>query len=330
MRVAVLDDYHNVATAFADWTQLPSDVTVTCFHDHQPDPYALGERLKSYEVVCVMRERTCFTRAVFEQLHDLQLLVTTSMRNASIDLQAASDLGVTVCGTGGASHPTPELAWGLLLSLARNIPAENAAMRAGHWQLKVGVDLKGRTLGLLGLGRLGSQVAEYGNVFGMEVIAWSQNLTAAAAAEKGVQRVEKEELFRRSDFLSIHLVLSERSRGLVGAAELALMKPGAYLVNTSRGSICDEKALAEALRDGTIAGAGIDTYSTEPLEKNSPFLDLPNTVLTPHLGYVTADSYQIFYEQTVECVAAWLKGEPIRVLNPSSNYHRRAGGLCHD
>lgn len=314
MRVAVLDDYQHVAMVSADWTQLPSDVTVTCFHDHEPDPARLGEMLKGYEIVCIMRERTPITRAVFERLPDLKLLVTTGMRNASVDMQAAKDHGVTVCGTQGSGHPTPELAFGLILSLARNIPNENAAMRQGHWQTKVGLGLKGRTCGLLGLGNLGSRVAKYAQAFEMETIAWSQNLTAEAAAEKGVRRVEKDELFQQSDFISVHLVLSDRSRGIVGKRELELMKPSAYIVNTSRGPIIDEDALADALEAGTIAGAGIDTYGLEPVPKTNRFLDLPNTVLTPHLGYVTHDTYEIFYGQTVENIVAWLKGEPVRVI----------------
>lgn len=315
MRVAVLDDYQHVATTMADWTQLPKDVTVTCFTDHEPKPDALAERLKGYEIVCIMRERTPFTRAVFEKLPDLKLLITTGMRNASVDMQAAKDHGVTVCGTSGSTHPTPELAFALMLCLARNIPNENAAMRQGHWQLQVGLGLKGRTLGLLGLGNLGSRVAKYAQAFEMDIIAWSQNLTAEAAAEKGVRRVEKDELFQQSDFISVHLVLSDRSRGIVGARELELMKRTAYIINTSRGPIIDEDALADALRSGSIAGAGIDTYSVEPVPKTNPLLDLPNTVLTPHLGYVTADTYEIFYGQTVENIVAWLKGEPIRVIS---------------
>ena len=314
MRVAVLDDYQHVATEMADWTQLPSDVTVTCFTDHEPEPTALAERLKGYEVVCIMRERTPFTREVFEKLPDMKLLVTTGMRNASVDMKAAADHGVTVCGTEGSSSATPELAFGLALSLARNIPNENAAMRQGRWQLSVGQGMQGRTMGMLGLGKLGTRVARYAQAFDMDVIAWSQNLTAEAAAEKGVRRVEKDELFQQSDFISVHLVLSERSRGIVGARELELMKPTAYLINTSRGPIVDENALAEALQAGTIAGAGIDTYSVEPIPKTSPFLDLPNTVLTPHLGYVTEETYRIFYGQTIENITAWIAGNPVRVI----------------
>ena len=295
MRVAVLDDYQHVAMSMADWTQLPNDVTVTCFTDHEPHPDALAERLAGYEIVCIMRERTPFPREVFEKLPDLKLLVTTGMRNASVDLQAAADHGVTVCGTSGARHPTPELAFALLLCLARNIPNENAAMRHGQWQTQLGLGLKGRTLGLLGLGNLGSRVAKYAQAFEMELIAWSQNLTAEAAAAKDVRRVEKDELFQQSDFISVHLVLSQRSRGIVGARELGLMKRTAYIINTSRGPIIDEDALAVALREGAIAGAGLDTYGLEPVPKNNPFLDLPNTVLTPHLGYVTAETYEIFY-----------------------------------
>ena len=314
MRVAVLDDYQHVAMTSADWTQLPSDVTVTSFTDHEPDPVKLGQRLKGYEIVCIMRERTVFSRATFENLPDMKLLLTTGMRNASVDMQAAADHGVTVCGTQGSGHPTPELAFGLMLSLARNIHNENNAMRHGHWQTQVGLGLKGRTCGLLGLGNLGSRVAKYAQAFEMETIAWSQNLTAEAAAAKGVRRVEKDELFQQSDFISVHLVLSDRSRGIVGKRELDLMKHTAYIINTSRGPIIDEDALADALRAGTIAGAGIDTYSLEPVPKTNPFLDLPNTVLTPHLGYVTHDTYEIFYGQTVENILGWLKGEPIRVI----------------
>jgi phosphoglycerate dehydrogenase-like enzyme len=314
MRVAVLDDYQHVATTMADWTLVPKDVTVTVFTDHQPSPDALAERLKGYEIVCIMRERTAFTREVFEKLPDMKLLVTTGMRNASVDMQAAADHGVTVCGTSGSSSATPELAFGLALSLARNIPNENNAMRQGNWQMTVGQGMKGRTMGLLGLGNLGTKVAKYAQAFEMETIAWSQNLTAEAAAAKGVRRVEKDELFQQSDFISVHLVLSDRSRGIVGERELNLMKPTAHIINTSRGPIIDEDALAEALRNGTIAGAGIDTYSVEPVAKTNPFLDLRNTVLTPHLGYVTEETYHIFYGQTVENIAAWLKGEPVRVI----------------
>lgn len=314
MRAAILDDYQHVAMTSADWTQLPPDVTVTCFTDHEPDPVKLGERLKGYEIVCIMRERTVFSRATFENLPDMKLLVTTGMRNASVDMQAAADHGVTVCGTQGSGHPTPELAFGLMLSLARNIHNENNAMRHGHWQTQVGLGLKGRTCGLLGLGNLGSRVAKYAQAFEMETIAWSQNLTSEAAAAKGVRRVEKDELFQQSDFISVHLVLSDRSRGIVGKRELDLMKHTAYIINTSRGPIIDEDALADALRAGTIAGAGIDTYSVEPVPKTNLFLDLPNTVLTPHLGYVTHDTYEIFYGQTVENILGWLKGEPVRVI----------------
>ena len=314
MRVAVLDDYQHVATTMADWTLLPGDVTVTVFTDHQPSPDALAERLKGYEIVCIMRERTAFTREVFEKLPDMKLLVTTGMRNASVDMQAAADHSVTVCGTSGSSSATPELAFGLALSLARNIPNENNAMRQGNWQMTVGQGMQGRTMGLLGLGNLGTKVAKYAQAFEMETIAWSQNLTAEAAAAKGVRRVEKDELFQQSDFISVHLVLSDRSRGIVGERELSLMKPTAHIINTSRGPIIDEEALAEALRNGTIAGAGIDTYSVEPVAKTNPFLDLRNTVLTPHLGYVTEETYHIFYGQTVENIAAWLKGEPVRVI----------------
>lgn len=315
-RIAVLDDYQGVATAMTDWTVLPENTLVTVFNDNLQDPVALGERLAGYEVVCIMRERTPFPRAVFERLPDLKLLVTTGMRNASVDLEAASDHGVMVCGTGSSGHATPELAWGLMLCLARHIVHEDTGMHAARWQTTLGRGLHGATLGLLGLGKLGSRMARYAQAFEMETIAWSQNLTSERAAEHGVTLVSKDDLFRRSDFLSIHLILSERSRGLVGTHELGLMKPSSYLINTSRGPIVDEAALVEALHAGTIAGAGIDVYGEEPLPPDSPMRTAPNTVLTPHLGYVTVETYEVFYRETVENIQAWLAGKPVRVLNP--------------
>src|SRR5262245_41324664 len=261
-----------------------------------------------------MRERTAFPAALFERLSNLRLLVTTGMRNASIDLDAARARGVTVCGTEALAHPTAELAWGLILALARRIPQEDAALRAGRWQTSVGVGLSGLTLGVLGLGRLGSHVAGIGAAFGMRVIAWSQNLTAERAAEGGATRVERDALFREADVLTIHLVLSDRTRGVVGARELGLMKPTALLVNTSRGPIVDEAALADALHDGTIAGAAVDVYDHEPIRPDHPLLDAPNTVLTPHLGYVTEENYAVFYSQVVEAIAAYAAGAPVRVL----------------
>lgn len=318
-RIAILDDYQNVALEMADWSTLPGDATVTVFNDHEPDSHNLGQRLKGYEAVCIMRERTPFNRAVFEKLPDLKLLVTTGMRNASVDLEAATDHGVIVCGTAGSAHTTPELTWGLILSLARSIPFEHGAMRAGRWQTTLGYGLKGRTLGLLGLGRLGADVARVGRAFGMNLIAWSQNLTEERATEHGAALVSKQDLFRQSDFLSIHLVLSDRSRGLVGREELDLMKPTSFLINTSRGPIVDEDALVDVLERRQIAGAGLDVYGLEPLPRSHPLRGLDNTVLTPHIGYVTEDTYEIFYRDTVECLQSWLNGSPVRVLNPAES-----------
>lgn len=315
-RVAILDDYQNVAMTMADWSVLPDGFEVTVFDDHVSEPAALAERLAPFEVVCIMRERTPFPRAVFAALPRLRLLVTTGGRNLSVDVAAANEHGVTVCGTRGTTPPTPELAMGLILSLARNIPFEHRAMREGRWQTTIGRSLHGSTLGLLGVGRLGGYVARLGQAFGMETIGWSRNLTDAKAAEHGVRRVEREELFARSDFLSIHLVLGDRSRGLVGAEDLGRMKKTAYLVNTSRGPIVQQEALIAALSERRIAGAGLDVYDVEPLPADHPLRRLDNVVLTPHLGYVTDDTYRIFYADTVECVAAWARGAPLRVIAP--------------
>jgi phosphoglycerate dehydrogenase-like enzyme len=309
-RVAVLDDYQGVALQCADWSELEVEV----FPDHVADDDALVEQLAPFAVAVAMRERTPFTRARLERLDNLKLLVTTGMRNASIDLEAARERGVVVCGTGSLGPPTAELAWGLILALTRQIPAEDARMRAGGWQHTIGPELAGHTLGLLGLGRLGSRMARIAQAFEMETIAWSQNLTPERAAEAGAEAVAKDELFRRADVVSVHLVLSHRSRGLVGAQELALMKPTAYLVNTSRGPIVDEAALLDALHSGRIAGAGIDVYDTEPLPPSHPLRFAPNTVLTPHIGYVTTGTYEVFYREAVEDIAAWLAGAPVRVL----------------
>ena len=314
-RIAILDDYQGVAMQMADWDSLPQGCTVEAFHDHIADPATLADRLGGFEIVCIMRERTPFRRDMLSRLPNLKLLVTTGMRNASVDVAAAQELGVTVCGTAGSAHTTPELTWGLILAVQRHICAEDRAMKAGAWQTTVGRGLAGATLGLLGLGRLGSEVARVGRVFRMDLIAWSENLTAERAAEHGATRVGKDALFAQSDVLSIHLLLSQRTRGMVGARELGLMKPSAVLVNTSRGPIVDEAALIEALRNGTIAGAGLDVYDTEPLPRGHPLRSLDNAVLTPHLGYVTADTFAVMYPQTLECVQAWLAGNPVRVIS---------------
>lgn len=315
-RVAILDDYQGVARRMADWASLPAGTEVVVFADHLKDLAAIAKRLADVEAVVAMRERTAFPRALLEKLPRLKLLVTTGMRNASIDVGAAVERGVVVCGTAGLPYPTAELAWGLILALARRIPEEDRATREGRWQVSCGLGLNGKTLGVIGLGGLGSRVAKIGRAFEMDVIAWSQNLTAARAAEIGATLVSKDELLTRSDVVSIHLVLSERTRGLLGARELSQMKRTAYLINTSRGPIVDEAALAAAVRAGTIAGAGLDVYDDEPLPLDHPLRNLPNTVITPHLGYVTEETYRIFYGHALEDVKAWLAGQPVRVLKP--------------
>lgn len=313
MRIAVLDDYQDVARSYADWDGLDVEV----FTEHVSDVDELVATLEPFDVIAAMRERTRFPREVITRLPNLKLLVTTGMRNASIDLEAASDHGVVVAGTGsgGGWGATSELAWGLIFALLRDIPGQDRQVRTGGWQTGVGVELGGKTLGLLGLGRLGSQVADVARAFGMDVIAWSGNLTEQRAAEAGARLVGKDQLFAESDVLSVHLVLGERSRGLVGADELALMKPTAFLINTSRGPIVDEAALRVALHEGRIAGAGIDVYGTEPLPVDDPWRSTPRTVLTPHIGYVTDDTYEAFFTETVENIRAFADGSPIRVLN---------------
>ena len=308
VRVAVLDDYQDVARKMTDWSVLPADVEVAVFRDHLTDQAAVARRLKDFDIVMAMRERTPFPRALLEQLPRLRLLTTTGMRNAAIDMQAAADCHVLVCGTGGILYPTAELTWGLVLSLLRHIPDEDQATRAGRWQVSMGLGLHGKTLGLMGLGRLGSEVARVGNAFQMDVIAWSQNLTAERAAERGATLVSKDELLARADILSIHLVLSARSRGLIGHQELNRMKPTAYVINTSRGPIVDEAALIAALRDGTIAGAGLDVFDEEPLPLDHPLRRTANTIITPHIGYVTQETYQVFFDETVENIQAFSEG----------------------
>ena len=313
-RVAVLDDYQNVARDMADWESLPDDVTVDVFNDHLSDEDEVAERLGPYDIIVAMRERTPFQRTLIRRLPNLKLLVTTGMRNASIDVSAASDHGVTVCGTDGLPYPTAELTWALILALARKVPTEDSATRAGGWQVTMGEGLQGKTLGVIGLGRLGSQVATVGCAFGMDVIAWSQNLTADRAAEFGARLVSKDELLSSADVVTIHLVLSDRTRGLIGKRELSLMKRSSYLVNTSRGPIVDESALVEALRSERIAGAGLDVFDIEPLPRDHPLRTLPNTVLTPHMGYVTIETYRVFYGDAVENIRAFLEGSPVRVV----------------
>lgn len=316
MRCAVLDDYQNVALTMADWSRVTGDVEVTVFNESLGGTDAVARALQGFQIVCLMRERTPFPRALFEKLPDLKLLVTSGARNAAIDMAAAKDHGIIVCGTDGAKHPTAELAIGLMIDLARNISVENARMKAGEpWQSTVGGDLFQHTLGILGLGNLGGRVAKVAQAFGMRVLAWSQNLTPERCKDVGVEYATKEELLKQSDFITIHMVLSDRSRGLIGAPELALMKPSAYIINTSRGPMIDEAALIEALQDKRIAGAGLDVFNTEPLPRDHILRKLPNVVLTPHLGYVTQDGYKLFYGGTVDAIRAFLDGKPIKVIS---------------
>ena len=311
--VAILDDFQNVTRTLADWGRLPPHVAVTVFNDHV-EGETLLRRLTPFDVLVVTRERTPLPRGLIEQLPNLKLVVTAGMRNLGIDLAACRERGVLVCGTGSGSSPTAELAWGLILALARRIPQEDRSLRDGRWQTTIGVTLKDKTLAVLGLGRLGTQVARIGLAFGMKVIAWSQNLAAETAAAAGALRVEKTELFRTADVLTIHLLLSSRTRGIVGHDELALMKPSAFLVNTARAAIVDEQALVDALISGRIAGAGLDVFGQEPLPADAAILRAPNTVLTPHLGYVTRETYDVYFPQALEDVEAWLAGKPVRVI----------------
>jgi phosphoglycerate dehydrogenase-like enzyme len=304
--IAVLDDYQGVALTLADWSKVTARARVTVFNDHLDDPDAVVERLLPFDVVCVMRERTPLRREVIERLPKLKLIASTAMRNASIDADAAAERGIAVVHTSYSSSPTVELTWALILAGARHIVSENASLRAGGWQRSVGDDLAGKTLGIVGLGNIGAQVAKVGLAFGMQVIAWSQNLTREAAAAAGARLVPKEELLREADVVSIHLVLSGRTRGLIGAAEIQLMKPTARLVNTSRGPIIVESALIEALANGRIAGAAIDVFDVEPLPPEHPYRRLDGVLATPHIGYVSRGLYERFYRDTVANIAAWL------------------------
>jgi phosphoglycerate dehydrogenase-like enzyme len=314
-RCAILDDYQNVALKMADWSKVSGDVEIKAFNNHLGGPDDVVKALQGFQIVCAMRERTAFPRAVIEKLPDLKLLITTGARNASIDVAAANERGVTVCGTGSFGSPTAGIAIGLMLELTRHIGLENARLKAGEtWQSTIGPELEGMTLGILGLGKLGTRTAMIGKAFGMKVIAWSQNLTPEKCKEAGVDYVSKEDLFRQSDFVSIHVVLSQRSRGLVSAKELGLMKPTAYLINTSRGPIVDEAALLAALRDRKIGGAGLDVFDIEPLPKDHPLRKMDNVVITPHLGYVALRNYQGYFAGVVEDIRGFLDGKPARVM----------------
>jgi D-3-phosphoglycerate dehydrogenase len=314
---AILDDYQSVAMKTADWSGVAKDVSFKVFTESLGGRDRVIAALKDCAVVCLMRERTPFGADVINALPALKLIVTSGMRNAAIAVAAAQARGIPVCGTESLGSPTAELTIGLIIELARKIGIENARLKAGaRWQSTLGADLYGKTLGIIGLGKLGTRVARIGNALDMKVIAWSQNLTAEKAKEGGATLVSKEELLRQSDFVTVHVQLSARTKGLIGAAELALMKPSAYFLNTSRGPVADEKAIEAALRANKIAGAAIDTYNEEPLALDHPFRKLDNIVITPHLGYVTAENYKRFYGQMVEDIRAWLDGKPIRVIAP--------------
>jgi len=323
-KVAILDDYAGAALAVADWSPVQKRAEITVFDRHLSEDEAV-EVLRPFDVVCTLRERMAFPRTVIERLPNLKLITIVGRSLPNLDVDAASEHGILVAHSDFA-HPrfrslrdaTPEFTWGLLIATVRNLAEEHRRMREGAWQTTVGMTLSGKTLGLIGLGRIGTRMAEYAKVFGMDVVAWSQNLTEEAAAAVGVRRVEKAALFTESDVVSVHVVLSERTRGLVGAAELALMKPQAYLINTSRGPIVDEGALIAALRAERIAGAGLDVFDTEPLPSDHPLRLLPNATLSPHLGYVTREMLGAFYSDTVEAVMAWLDGSPIRIANPEA------------
>ena len=307
MKIAILDDYQNVALSSADWSAVAEKADITVFNDHIDQTDALIERLRPFDAVCVMRERTPLRRGIIERLPRLKFIASTGPRNISIDMAAAKEHGILVANTGYRSTPTIELTWALILASARHLVAESNSIRAGGWQTSIGHELDGRVLGVLGLGNVGGEVARIGRAFGMKIIAWSQNLTAEAAEAAGAELVMREGLFRRSDIITIHLILSERTRGLVGAAELALMKPTARLINTSRGPIVNEHALIEALRARTIAGAAVDVFDTEPLPAKHPFRSLENLLATPHIGFVAEDLYRTFYGDAAAAIAAWIE-----------------------
>lgn len=316
LKCAILDDYQGVALTMADWSVLGEQVEVFCLREHIDDEDQLVSRIKDCEIVVIMRERTPFTAALLSRLPKLQLLITSGMRNASIDLPAAARHGVTVCGTASGSEAPMELTWALILGLAKHLVAESGGLRAnGPWQQHVGITLHGKTLGLLGLGKIGGQMAKVAQAFGMNVVAWSQNLTAERAQEFGVQLAEsKQALLAASDFVSVHLVLSDRSRGLIDRQALAQMKNSAFLINTSRAAIVDQQALVEALQTGQIAGAGLDVFEVEPLPADHPLRRLPNVLATPHVGYVADDNYRTYFREAIADIQAFIAGEPLRKL----------------
>ncbi len=314
VQIAVIDDWQNVANGVVDWSVLEAVGQVHFLHDYPADTATMIERLKAFEVICVMRERSTFDQALLQGLPNLKLLVTGGMRNAALDIAAAKAMGIQVCGTDSYKQAAPELTWALIMASTRNLLTEANSLRAGGWQVGLDGDLHGKTLGILGLGSIGQKVAQFAQVFGMRVIAWSENLTPERAAQAGATWVSKRELFEQADILTIHLVLSDRSRGLVDAEALSWMKPTARLVNTARGPIVDEQALVQALTTGRLAGAALDVFAEEPLPVDHPFRHLPNVLATPHVGYVSEQNYRQFYEQMIEDIQAWTTGAPIRML----------------
>ena len=310
MKIAILDDYQNVALRMADWSTLAGRAEITVFNDHLADPVAIVERLAPFDVICVMRERTPLPREILQRLPKLKLIASTGARNASIDMVAAKELGIAVTATGYRSTSTIELTWALILASVRPVIRENEAVREGRWQTSIGEELSGKILGVLGLGNIGAPVARIGLAFGMKIIAWSQNMTPEKAETAGATLVSKDELFRQADIVTIHLILSGRTRGLVGAAELALMKPTSRVINTSRGPIVDEAALVKALRSHALAGAAIDVFDQEPLPSQHPFRTMDNVLATPHMGYVTENLYRTFYGDAVTGITAWLDKQP--------------------
>ena len=315
MKLAILDDYQGVALDSADWSQVEQSADISIFDTHLGDADVVVRALYGFDIIVAMRERTPFPQYVLERLPKLRLLVTTGMRNLAIDLAAARKQGIDVCGTPMLGYPAAEHTWALILSLVKQVPAENLSMHRGGWQVSLSTGLQNNTLGILGLGKLGLQVARVGLAFGMNVQAWSANLTPERCAESGVVYASREALFATSDIVTVHLVLSDRTRGLVGATEFQMMKPTAYLVNTSRGPIVQESALVSALQGGSIAGAGLDVFDTEPLPQNHPLRGLDNAVLTGHTGYVMRENYTTGYRGAVEAISAWLNGKPVRLLN---------------
>ncbi|RMR03418.1 D-isomer specific 2-hydroxyacid dehydrogenase protein [Pseudomonas savastanoi] len=314
LKIAVLDDWQDVARDVVDWSTLDPVGEASFLHEYPANTATMVQRLQGFDIICVMRERTLFDEALLSQLPALKLLVTGGMRNAAIDIAAAKRQGIVVCGTESYKNAAPELTWALIMGITRNLVAEANSLRAGNWQVGLGSDLHGKTLGVLGLGSIGKWIARYGQAFGMKVIAWSQNLRPEAAAESGVTYVSKQQLFEQADVLSVHLVLSERSRGLVDAEALGWMKPGAYLINSSRGPIIDQTALIKTLQQRRIAGAALDVFDIEPLPADHPFRTLDNVLATPHIGYVTENNYRTFYRQMIEDIQAWHARSPIRVL----------------